>query len=342
MIAPKVSVAFITYNHADFVEQALLSVLAQQTRFPVEVVIGDDCSTDGTSEIIQKVLTKGSRHSVKYLLHPHNLGGAQNSDAVLKHCSGDYIAPLEGDDYWTDRNKLQKQTDLLDSQPDASLCFHSCEVMDQSLGEIVAVTPDHSFRRSDLTADEMLYHHMIQTCTKMWRRDLFPNLGRVEGMTQGDRAIDVLLALRGRIVFIDQAMSVYRQHSGGMWTGTSQLKRDVGLYHCFSYLHSQVPSDFKPKVMQMLVGQQVEVITGLRREGHPQLGLTILSFLKNLTRVKRGNRLRLLRWLIGVLLRKPVVATPAIALETPELVGLNGAGTADPLSTEDERRRVTD
>lgn len=305
MLAPKVSVAFITFNHADFVEQALLSVLTQQTRFQVEVVIGDDCSTDGTSEIIQKVLTKGSRHSVKYLLHPHNLGGAQNSDAVLKHCSGDYIAPLEGDDYWTDPNKLQKQADLLDAHPDASLCFHSCEVLDQSLGEIVAVTPDPSFRRSDLTADEMLYHHMIQTCTKMWRRDLFPNLGRVEGMTQGDRAIDVLLALRGRIVFIDEAISVYRQHGGGMWTGAGQLKRDMGLYHCFRYLHGQVPSNFKPKVMRLLVGTQTEIISALKRSKDPRLSRVVLSFLVNLTRLEQGNRWKLLRWLAGVLVSKP-------------------------------------
>ena len=299
---PLVSVAFITFNHAGFVEQALRSVLAQETRFPVEVVIGDDCSTDGTSGIIQRVLAGGSSHAVKYLLHQQNLGGAENSNQVLANCSGDYIAPLEGDDYWTDTTKLQQQVDMLEASPDASLCFHNCEVWEEETGSSVGIAPDPKFRRSGLTAEDMLYSHMIQTNTKMWRRELFPSFGACAGMTQGDRAIDVLLALRGKIIFIDKVMSVYRRHSGGMWTGASQLKRDMGLYQCFNYLFKNVPDDFKPKVMHMLVAAQAEVIAGQKREKDARLGITIISFLKNLTQLEAGQRLPRLKWLMGVLI----------------------------------------
>ena len=119
----KVSVHMITYNHERFIAQAIEGVLMQQTDFAVELVIGEDCSTDGTRAIVRRY---GERYPerIRLLLQERNLGARANALATLNACRGQYIALCEGDDYWTDPTKLQKQVDFLESHPECSLCFH--------------------------------------------------------------------------------------------------------------------------------------------------------------------------------------------------------------------------
>ena len=109
---PTVSVAVITYNHEKFIGQAIESVLMQETAFVVELVIGEDCSTDGTRRIVQAYAEKYP-NVIRALLPEKNLGMARNYDAVWQACRGKYIAWLEGDDYWRTPQKLQKQVALM-------------------------------------------------------------------------------------------------------------------------------------------------------------------------------------------------------------------------------------
>src|SRR5687768_16687744 len=112
----KVSVAMITYNHEAFVAQAIESVLMQKTDFDFELVIGEDCSTDKTREIVNGYKSKyGER--IRVLLPAKNLGINRNLKQTLLACQGRYIALLEGDDYWTSSLKLQKQVNFLDTHP---------------------------------------------------------------------------------------------------------------------------------------------------------------------------------------------------------------------------------
>ena len=111
----KLSVIFITYNHAKYVEKALMSVVSQKADFPFEVVVGDDCSTDGTQEILKRI---ASEHpEVKLNLRSENTGGRPtlNVYETTKKCTGQYLAYLEGDDFWTDDRKLQKQVEFLEN-----------------------------------------------------------------------------------------------------------------------------------------------------------------------------------------------------------------------------------
>ena len=126
---PKVSVIVITYNHQNFLAQTLDSVLEQETNFDFEIIISDDCSTDQTPTIIRAYQAKYP-NKIKALLHPKNLGGfgKNNTLAALEACSGQYIAALDGDDYWIDKNKLQTQADYLDQNPNFSGCFHNAEI----------------------------------------------------------------------------------------------------------------------------------------------------------------------------------------------------------------------
>jgi glycosyltransferase involved in cell wall biosynthesis len=128
--SPLVSVFMITYNHEKYIAQALNSVLMQKTSFDYEIVIGDDCSTDSTQKIIKDYVTKHP-NKIKPIFQTVNVGAMRNAyEFTLPECKGKYIATLEGDDYWTDPDKLQKQVDFLESNENYSVCFHHVIMVD--------------------------------------------------------------------------------------------------------------------------------------------------------------------------------------------------------------------
>src|ERR1700683_5373651 len=128
--APLVSVHMVTYNHEKYIAQAIESVLLQKTKFDFELVIGEDFSDDNTRNII-KTFVLNNPGKINALLHPYNLGldGKNNSVETLKNCNGKYVALCEGDDFWTDPYKLQKQIDFLEENTDFSICFHNSKIL---------------------------------------------------------------------------------------------------------------------------------------------------------------------------------------------------------------------
>ena len=118
---PKVSAIIITYNHVRFIAQAIESVLLQEVDFPVEIIIGDDCSTDGTRELV-KAYAEKYPNVIRALLPAHNLGMGKNFRALYTACNGEFIALMDGDDYWSDPRKLQKQVAFMEHNPEFSMC----------------------------------------------------------------------------------------------------------------------------------------------------------------------------------------------------------------------------
>ena len=118
---PLVSVHMITYNRALYIRQAIDGVLAQNTTFPIELVIGEDCSTDGTREIVFEY-QRQHPDLIRLVVSDSNVGASDNSRRSLALCRGKYIAFCEGDDYWTDSYKLQKQADFLGSESRLLTC----------------------------------------------------------------------------------------------------------------------------------------------------------------------------------------------------------------------------
>ena len=115
----KISILVVTYNQEKYIQQCLDSILMQRVDFEYEVIIGDDCSTDNTAAICDLYAAKHNNFHVYH--HPKNLGHVKNWEFCLNHCKGEYIAILEGDDYWIDCHKLQKQVDYLDSHSEVAL-----------------------------------------------------------------------------------------------------------------------------------------------------------------------------------------------------------------------------
>ena len=121
MSKEKLSILVVTYNQEQYIRQCLDSIIGQNVNFDYEVIIGDDCSTDNTSAILDEYAAKYPFIYVYH--HPKNMGHVKNWECCLNRCQGEYIAILEGDDYWLDVNKLQRQVDYLDAHPNVSLAI---------------------------------------------------------------------------------------------------------------------------------------------------------------------------------------------------------------------------
>jgi glycosyltransferase involved in cell wall biosynthesis len=219
----KVSVMMITYNHERFIAQAIDSVLAQRVNFDYEIVIGEDCSTDGTRAIILDFQRRHPRRIVP-LLRDQNIGAMRNLESTLAACRGRYLALLEGDDYWTCDEKLQRQVDFLDSKPDCAICCHRVEFLNETgsaYEDLLCCRPAGSY-----TIVDLLRENFVMTCSTVLRRDLVPALPRwLLKMKLGDLPMFALAARHGTIELMDEVMAVYRVHSGGTWSSLPSIAR---------------------------------------------------------------------------------------------------------------------
>ncbi len=223
---PDLSVLVLTYNHERYLDLALYSLGQQRIGCEFEVVIADDCSTDRSAEIAER-WAGNFDGDVKLVPQPRNLGIAANFVASLAKCSGRYVAILEGDDYWRDRNKLRKQHEFLVRNPDHAACFHRVQLLLED-GRLTDWTPLAGTRPSLEFADVLVQNFVPNCSALMFRND--PPLQLPEWVLElpaYDWILHVCNARRGKLAFLDEVMSVYRIHSHGAWQGKS-MKDQVG------------------------------------------------------------------------------------------------------------------
>ncbi|TDE13916.1 glycosyltransferase family 2 protein [Dyadobacter psychrotolerans] len=220
----KVSVCVPAYNHEKYIAQMLDGALMQQTTFPFEIVIGDDASTDSTQEIIREYI-KRYPGRINAFLHKENQGptepkefaGRNNVLALLKACRGEYVAMCEGDDYWTDPLKLQKQVNFLDANPDFAICHHNVEVIYED------GSPSHFFNNADQklvsTIEDILEDKwFMATASWLYRNHFLINdfADWHASAAAGDWAVVIQLAAHGKIGYLPENMGIYRKHSAGL------------------------------------------------------------------------------------------------------------------------------
>jgi glycosyltransferase involved in cell wall biosynthesis len=212
----KVSVAITAYNHVLFIRQAVESVLSQRTSFDYEILLGDDCSTDGTRDIIRGYAHKYPQR-VRAVLREENIGGRKNFTDLYGLSCGQYFTWLDGDDYWTNPDKLQKQVDFLEARPDCCICFHSAMM----IWEDGSRTPTRHFppgRKGTYDLEDLLVNDFICTSAFLVRNKLIQGFpGWFWHAPFGDWPFLALNALQGKIGYIDECWSVYRQHEGGVY-----------------------------------------------------------------------------------------------------------------------------
>jgi glycosyltransferase involved in cell wall biosynthesis len=225
----------ISYNHGSFVAQAIESILSQETDFPIELVIGDDCSKDNTLQICMEYMRRDPR--VRVLPRERNLGVMPNFADVLAACKGKYIAVCEGDDYWTDTRKLAKQVHFLDTHPDYAGAAHQSDILvnDRFARKFKLDVPE-TIALDDLTAGR-LFH----TASVIFRREVVDLFCRAPLVLSCDRLLNFCIVFVGKIHYSDETMCAYRLHGGGMSSNVTveQLKLDLS---CIKYLKSIEPS----------------------------------------------------------------------------------------------------
>ena len=215
-----VSIAVIVYNHKKYLSAMMEGLLMQKTNFPIEVVIHDDASTDGTKEIIQE-------YAAKYpdMIFPMFQKENQYSKGIrgmmarfnFPRCKGRYIALCEGDDYWTDPYKLQKQVDFLESNADYSLCFHDA-VYSYTDTKKKKFSEKYPFlnEKKDFTRQDLLERQWFIPTASM----LFRNFGKVPDfffkINAGDYNLQLYLSKTGKFHYISDTMSVYRITGKGL------------------------------------------------------------------------------------------------------------------------------
>ena len=229
----KVSVLMITYNHQPYLTEAIESVLAQELDFDFELVIGEDCSSDGTREIVKEYQQRYPKR-IRALLHGQNVGMLKNFVETLEACRGQYVALLEGDDYWTSPKKLQWQTEFLDRSPHCSACFHSAIRSEEGKGIAESILAPPPLKDSFTLDDLMTVGNFVPTASLMFRKKVISEIPPwFWDLAMADMSILILLAQHGSIGYIDKVMSVYRIHETGVWNGKPRvwrLHRNIEFY----------------------------------------------------------------------------------------------------------------
>lgn len=227
MNTPLVSICCITYNHAQFIQKCLDGFLMQQTEFPVEILIHDDCSTDGTIEIIQE-------YTAKYpeLIFPlyeeenqYQQGKAAEIDFYnYRRARGKYIAYCEGDDYWTDPLKLQKQVDFMEANPEYSVCWHRSKQFFVETGEYIEDKCTAVLKGKDgvdIDLNTYFSQWYTQPLTMVFRREALDESWRKQYKLYRDEHELYHLLKKGKGYLFAFEGGVYVRHDGGIYTSLS-------------------------------------------------------------------------------------------------------------------------
>lgn len=242
---PKVSIVCTVYNHAPYLRDCLEGFVMQQTDFPYEAIVHDDCSTDDSQSII-------AEYAAKYpdIIKPvyetdnqysHHDGSLRRS--VEKHIRGEYVAICEGDDYWTDPHKLQRQIDFLESHPEYSLSFHNVSIESDRRDKTGLLT---NLASGDYSADQIIETWSVPTCSVVLRSEYYTGSPYDQRFVVGDNVIWLNSLKYGKAYCHPEHMAVYRRLSTG-WTYRNYARTADALRVCRRYMtHLDLLSQYFP------------------------------------------------------------------------------------------------
>lgn len=232
---PLVSIIVLTYNHEQFIRQSLDSILMQEVSFQYEIIIGDDCSPDNTSLILKEYEEKYPE-LIEVIYRKKNIGGRKNLLDLFKRCRGQYIAQLEGDDFWTASNKLDQQIKFLEANKEFIATAHKTKIVDK-YGNLVK-----DKRYPECTASEYTWKHYKknivpgQSASIVMRNFLKEKIFNLDLYMQmptnlpSDRITFFLLLSYGKIYCFSEAMSAYRYITNEGTSYSARIKRDNKKY----------------------------------------------------------------------------------------------------------------
>lgn len=245
-----ISIIMLTYNHAPYLKEAIEGILRQKTNVPIELLICNDCSPDLSDEVI-KPYAENYPEIIRYFKHQENIGFEENQRFAFQQCNGKYIAYCEGDDYWTDENKLQFQYDFLEDNPDFVMTTARVHLLKQEKGEITSDGKDIIFQRKgfiDYDQDSFFKERPTQTLTYFIRKDsidlkwidIYPNYRDLYYFYH------VLEFGKGRA--FNKIVGVYRLHEGGVYSALDiekQLQTSINLFKNIKKFNKDKRADFQ-------------------------------------------------------------------------------------------------
>ncbi len=242
MAIPKVSVCIVTYNHEKYITKCLDGILMQQTTFPFEIILGEDESSDGTREICKTYAEKHpdkiklflrSRKDVIYI--NGNPTGRYNFMENLKACTGKYIALCEGDDYWTDPLKLQKQVDFLEANTEYIVCSHNAKIIDENNIILQEKKRPELKKNTEYSNLELRSGAFLLTLTMVFRNIIEEFPKSFYKIKNGDKFLISLLGQHGKGMYIENIKpAMYRIHNDGVWSKLAQNKKWVHSFNSYN------------------------------------------------------------------------------------------------------------
>ncbi len=240
MIQPLLSVCIITYNHDKYIRDAIEGVLMQKVNFDYEIIIADDFSTDDTRKIVLGYSEKYP-NIFKLIFQNKNVGAAQNWLDLISFPKSKYIAYFEGDDYWTDPLKLQKQFDFLEKNSSFSCCFHDVKILQAHKEDFFKY---ESPLCNELSFSQVLKKHYIPSSSLVFRN--YKWLKKMpyffKHSISGDIPLELLLAKEGKIKYMNEVMSCYRRNLGSV-TQSNRTATEIlnGYVWMYTQLSKHVP-----------------------------------------------------------------------------------------------------
>ncbi len=224
----KLTVVTTTYNQEKYIEECIKNIVSQKTNFKFELLISDDCSNDNTRTIISKY-KELYPNIVKPIFREKNLGAMGNFIDTLNRVHTEYVALCDGDDYWCDDNKLQKQVDFLEHNKDYSIVFHQTLIFyDDGSNKKSVVHPTNI--KSELSLKDLIKENVIPANSVVYRWNYKNENSLIndfpKDIVPGDYYFHLIHANKGKVHFIKKVMSKYRRQEGGMWYLTSQEKKE--------------------------------------------------------------------------------------------------------------------
>ncbi|MBU2939570.1 glycosyltransferase [Lacinutrix sp. C3R15] len=247
-----VSICMITYGHEKFIQQTIESVLMQQTSFDFEVIIANDCSPDATDTVVENLIKNHEKGNlITYYSHTKNKGMYANFMFVLDACKAKYIALCEGDDYWVDPLKLQKQVDFLEANPDYEVCFTNIKIVDN----LNQVTKEALFKPS--LTDVFTIHNLpnwAPTLTRVFKNRDFSSLPSAPGV---DSVMLLWQSRLGNIKLLNEVTAAYRLHEGGVYSAINDAAKKAHMIQTLivslQLLPNNLMSKYFGKILKNLV-----------------------------------------------------------------------------------------
>jgi len=247
METPLLSVCLITYNHVNYIKQAIDGVLMQKADFDWELIIADDFSTDGTRKILIEYKAKYP-NLIKLILQEKNVGAAQNWINLITTPKSKYIAYFEGDDYWTDSFKLQKQVDVLESNNKCSLVFHNTLVSFEDKSHTTFLLCSRFLKSLNVfyTNDLIKALVKISSSSMVFRTSAISELPYwFNKIKAGEKALQLIISLHGTSFYLKDIMSTHRVNSGGLSYGQTAEYALIEMTKMYEYFNESTNGKFK-------------------------------------------------------------------------------------------------